>query len=119
MGQGIEVYGPDGNLWVGPDDFLGKFKGTATYNPPANTGSTDVTVAAPSAGTLVNPFLVFLDLEPRISYDCTQQSGLGIQDMEGLCFTSGNVRQGYDEILVQRYWSYNAWSGFLMLYGER
>ena len=119
MPAGLEIYGPDGTLWVGVDDYVGKVKGVASYAPPAYDGPDDVTVSAPGAAALNSPFLVFLDISPRSSGEMYQQSGIGVQIMEGLPFTSAYVRTGYNEIIVRRYWSVDVWYGFDMLYGER
>ena len=119
MPAGLEIYGPDGTLWVGVDDYVGKVKGVATYNPPMYNGPTDVTVSAPGAAALNSPFLVFLDISPRSSSEMYQQSGIGSQILEGLPFTSGYVRAGYNEIIVERYWSVDTWYGFDILFGEQ
>lgn len=57
MPQGIEIYGPNGQLWATTADYLAKFRGSVTFDP----GTAGGYVATPGTSDLPVPVLISLN----------------------------------------------------------
>ena len=117
MPVGIQVFGPDGSEWVGPQDYLGKLVGSVTLEP-SPFDPNEQTVTAPNAISLQDPFVVNTSGEP-FQVEVYQQSGVGIVYLTTFASHSAWVVPGQNQIKVSGLWSYLSYRAITVWYGSR
>ena len=117
MPVGIQVFGPDGSEWVGPQDYLGKLVGSVTLDPSPND-PWEQTIPAPNAINLQDPFVINTSGEP-FEVEVFQQSGTGMLRLTTFAAHSAWVVSGQNQIKVYGLWTYLSSRSISIWYGSR
>ena len=117
MPAGIQVFGPDGSEWVGPQDYLGKVVGAVTLNP-VQTAPYEQIVTAPNAINLSHPFVVNTSMEPTIVEAYMSVGGTMVKLRTFAC-TRAEVVPGQNQIKCYGLWGNLPARNTTLWYGSR